>query len=530
MIVIKPIKMNNFELERDTPALFYNSDGELEQAEINEPRYNHNPETLAPTGLLLEDAATNFIPYSQNFSLWTDDNSISAVSASSPVILPDGTSGGLTIDNSMLPWSRSVSVGTRSGVHVFSVFVKAFDPSTARINIALYLPSGTPIKAKIATNFDSPSLVSSFGISGWGFEKLTACEFIRIYFYADLPAGDYMAAIFLDGDDVAHRHYIWGAQVEAGGSPTSLVNSNGAAATRAADVQLAGSPAIVETNVPEDDNEIWLTGEHYAIGESVMVLGQVHRNYTALTNNNGKYPPDHPDDWLDVGATNRWRMVDYSVGSGRRTELNGDINFKVLFDQKIKDIAIFDIIGNSVEIKMYSGDELVYGKTASLVRSISESSYFGFYFENRGKMADISFLDLPPVPNSLVEITIFGDGGSTAVGKFIPGYGEFIGIPEFNSTSIGISDYSIKNRDSFGNYFVQEGRYFGNMKLKPILPPSLTTRVQQILADCRATASAYVAEGVDEEESLMLLGFYEAFDLLFSTPAASYLSISLEAV
>lgn len=66
---------------RNSKATYIGSDGYLKVAEINEPRFDYNPTTLQPRGLLLERGATNYLAWSETFSLtgssvnnWMDTN------------------------------------------------------------------------------------------------------------------------------------------------------------------------------------------------------------------------------------------------------------------------------------------------------------------------------------------------------------------------------------------------------------------------------------------------------------------------
>jgi len=44
---------------RSTTATYYNSSGVLSTAAINAARFDYNPSTLAPLGLLIEQSSTN---------------------------------------------------------------------------------------------------------------------------------------------------------------------------------------------------------------------------------------------------------------------------------------------------------------------------------------------------------------------------------------------------------------------------------------------------------------------------------------
>ena len=55
---------------RASAGWYYNASGVLVQAAINAPRFDYDPVTLQPKGLLLEDQSTNVILNSGNIALW----------------------------------------------------------------------------------------------------------------------------------------------------------------------------------------------------------------------------------------------------------------------------------------------------------------------------------------------------------------------------------------------------------------------------------------------------------------------------
>lgn len=538
MQVVKPIIFNSFEFDRDSVATYYDENGVLVSAPIDELRYGYNPNTLEFIGPIFEDEATNIIPYANDFADWIPGAG-TAIGIESPAYNPDATTTSQYSQPGSAPFAISKQMGSvSSGARCFSVFVKTKSLGDGGATSITLRISGTGylVRARYNTNFASPSVISSLGSITTEIQKINN-GWLRLSISATLPfSSDPYFAVILGDNDVNDglegdgTHYLWGAQVEEGRFPTSFIYTTGMATTRASDEQVITPPSVIDSNIPASDNPEYVAGTSYSIGDTVMVLGINNRNYRSLADTNiGNFPPNNPDKWLDIGAINRWRMFDMDVGADLQSTLSGDINFTLSLDEKVKDVCLFNIEGQSVNLKMYSGGEVVFDQTVDLVLPVSESSYWAFYFENRRRVKDVAFVDLPPVTYSSIEITIDGGGSSTALGKCIVGYGEYLGFAEYGTTSIGIVDYSTKERDQFGNYFVQERRYAGTMSLKPVVEPGNETRTRDILAECRAISSAYIVEAINGEQ-ILTLGFFKDFDVLFSTPANSYLSINLEAI
>ena len=80
---------------RSTIATYVGRDGLIKYAGVNEPRFDHDPDTLESLGLLIEESRTNIALYSQEFNnvYWNKSgggNPGTAVTANQAVA-PDGT-------------------------------------------------------------------------------------------------------------------------------------------------------------------------------------------------------------------------------------------------------------------------------------------------------------------------------------------------------------------------------------------------------------------------------------------------------
>ena len=75
---------------RSTTGTFVGSDGLIQTAAINTPRFDYDPVTLACKGLLIEEQRVNLLTYSDDFSnaAWTKTNATVTANA---VAAPDGT-------------------------------------------------------------------------------------------------------------------------------------------------------------------------------------------------------------------------------------------------------------------------------------------------------------------------------------------------------------------------------------------------------------------------------------------------------
>lgn len=185
------------------------------------PRFDYDPVTLAPKGLLVEEARTNLLTYSADFTnaAWTLDNS----GATNPVVTanqataPDGT---LTADRIVFnktggTYSRiQQSTLGASATYTFSVWMRTTS-GTGTANVGLRMDTYGANCAVTGTwtrfTFTSPVAITN-------------------------PAGQILLFDSIPGNDETADVLVWGAQIEAGAFATSYIPTVASSVTRSADV------------------------------------------------------------------------------------------------------------------------------------------------------------------------------------------------------------------------------------------------------------------------------------------------------
>lgn len=228
---------NLITLTRSSIARYYNSSGIIVQAAVNEPRFEYDPETLAPLGLKLEPARTNTFTYSQDFTnaAWVKTN-ISAAATS--VVAPDGSATALKMSGSGVAGASNLQrrdlAFTAATAYSLSVFVKA---DTASF-IYLALPAAA-FGVLQQVNFNLAGAGSFIVISGAPSASIRRLPngWFRLSISATTTASMAAAAWVAFGFNQATTTgvVLWGAQLEVGPAPSSYVPAVVAAATRSAD-------------------------------------------------------------------------------------------------------------------------------------------------------------------------------------------------------------------------------------------------------------------------------------------------------
>lgn len=131
------------EFDRSTVATYLDRDGFIKTAKANEPRFDHDPTTLEPLGLLKEDARTNYLDNTDLTGGWSGgvagDTFIDSLGVSEQQEkAPDGSSAWY-YSPSTTPgyhrYYRSVTVPTLDTTYVVSIFAKrVLDGSVSNLN------------------------------------------------------------------------------------------------------------------------------------------------------------------------------------------------------------------------------------------------------------------------------------------------------------------------------------------------------------------------------------------------------------
>lgn len=284
------------------------------------------------------------------------------------------------------------------------------------------------------------------------------------------------------------------------------------------------TPAILtSSNVPEDDFTAWDAATAYVVGDEVTYS---HRNYEALVAHTGANPEtdaSDPPKWLDLGADNRWRMFDDKVGS--LTEQAGSIAVTLTPGEAINSVALFNLLGRSATVTLTDPSEgVVYQRTVSLVDA-GVSDWYEWFFSPIGRQTDFVLLDLPAYGTATLSVTIDNASDTAAVGHLVMGRQAELGVAVYGS-GVGITDYSRKETDAFGNSVVIERSFSKRAEFDVVVETPQIGRVQRLLASLRAQPVVWI--GAEGYESTFLFGYYRDFQISISGPSVSDASITVE--
>jgi hypothetical protein len=229
---------------RASSGTFVGSDGVLQTAVTDAPRFDHNPTTGESLGLLVEEQRTNLLLRSEEFdnASWTKAR---ASITANQIAAPNGeTTADKLVEDTTASNSHFVqqSYSSTSGTYTFSVYVKAAERTQAYIGLS---DGATALVGGVA-DF-SAGTIGAGGGGSWTNVSTRIIPLANGWYRCSVTATQGAGTVVIPqifiatGGAISYTGngssgiYLWGAQLEAGAFPTSYIPTT-AAATRSASV------------------------------------------------------------------------------------------------------------------------------------------------------------------------------------------------------------------------------------------------------------------------------------------------------
>jgi len=322
---------------RASTATFTGSNGLIQSAAINAPRFDYDPVTLAAKGLLIEEQRANLLTYSEQFDnvVWSRSNVTITANA---IVAPDGNTTAdkleaTTTANSVVS-TAVVGAGSASG-NTYSVYVKKGSGATEANSFVLRNSTTSTNLVSISVNYDTGAIVQIVGTGSTAVNVGNGWWRLLMPSASGVSAGDTLTvyACFSGGPETAGEFaYIWGAQLEAGAFATSYIPTVASQVTRSADV------ASVNTLSP------WFNateGTLYAEGSALAVTQTTDKiiaalSTTAVSNTFELYKQSNVADARLYMATSGVVQADFTFAS----VFTAGTNAKLAAAYKVNDVAM----------------------------------------------------------------------------------------------------------------------------------------------------------------------------------------------
>ena len=229
---------------RSTTATRVNASGLIETVAINGPRFDYDPVTLAPKGLLIEEQRTNLLTYSEQFdnAAWTKAGSTVTANATAS---PDGTVDADKLVESATTGTHQATSSapmTSGSAQVFSFYAKKAERSKVSFGGGGFGGQGF----YVVWDLDAGTLSDNLG--GKGSIVAAGNGWYRCV-VAFTPSNGNAPIIYVaDNSGISYTGdgtsgiYLYGAQLEAGAFATSYIPTVASQVTRTADQTTIDAP------------------------------------------------------------------------------------------------------------------------------------------------------------------------------------------------------------------------------------------------------------------------------------------------
>lgn len=532
MRLIEPTKITGAEgaVTRASTATYFDRSGVMQVAPIDALRIDFSPASGQCRGALLERSATNALTWSTDLSnaSWVG-SALATIGASRQA--PDGTLSAAKLvpstaaaNHALIKAGPTITAGTTV---VASAYLQADEYRHAIVQLRA---TGAFAVAQ-DTRVDLLTGMAMSGQAGTpvarGIEHIGGGIY-RVWVAATATAdGIASIAIFVGpstnfgtAGDGASGLNGWGAQIEVGSKPTSLIPTTTSAGTRAADVVSGTLPCLIYCNAVEPCGD-WSAGVSYALGARA-IAGRPERIYeSAVASNLGNDPMTGVRTWIDVGPANRYAALDQS--SGTASTAAGPITVAIK-PGLVDSLALIDMVGNAAAVRMYDASTNEVYSSINDLGIGTTTDWLTYFFGEIRRRASLVLDDLPPIGSATIFVTV-DDPTAASLGTLAAGRLTELGGTVYGA-QVGIIDYSRKDTDAYGATTITQRGYARRLQAQVQVEATKVDSVAATLARLRATPVVW--DGLTNYDAGAILGWAREWSVDISYPTVSYCSLTIE--
>ncbi|MCG7574845.1 hypothetical protein MHM39_14835 [Phaeobacter sp. CNT1-3] len=289
--------------------------------------------------------------------------------------------------------------------------------------------------------------------------------------------------------------------------------------------------ALAATSVPNSPAPVWSAPVSYALGDQVRASGfeegAYERVFESLVDGNSGHDPRAGDKtkWLELGATDRFKPFDLKIKD--LVTATGSLSYTVTAPALVTGIALLGLQGTAVQVQITNQLGV---ETCNITRQLIDTTDvydWHTYFTWDGEYdTEELFFDLPGYAGSQITVTVFGTA-TVALGQIVMGKHQQLGTT-LDGTEIGIEDFSIKERDPFGNAVLIERAFAETVQFQFWMPTNNAARVRRALSRLRAAPAFYFAGQDLAHLGTSVFGFYQDMAIPLSSDGNSFATLEIE--
>ncbi|NHZ40121.1 hypothetical protein [Massilia aquatica] len=274
---------------------------------------------------------------------------------------------------------------------------------------------------------------------------------------------------------------------------------------------------------PESGESLWVSGTTYGVG-AMVIRTTTHMRYERTVAGTSTIVPENDlTNWIEAGPTLRWAMFDRKIGTATTAATAITV---VTRPGSISGLGMLELVGRQVAVTLKDapGGTTVYSRTVNLDGTQITSVYEWFFLDFE-QLSDFVLTDLPQ-HYAACELTVtITSTKPVSVGVLQVGQVIAVGSAQKGAT-VGIIDYSKKEKDRFGNWDVVAGLFSKRGNLQVLTPAGEFNRIFRSLAGLRTIPCIYIGADQVGFEPLIFYGFFKDFSMVI--PYSKYHLCNLE--
>ncbi len=254
--------------------------------------------------------------------------------------------------------------------------------------------------------------------------------------------------------------------------------------------------------------------------------------HTALANPNKNHTPGavgSEEFWLDVGASNRWKMFDLLRNDA--TEAASPLVVEITPGAYCNAIGMVDLVADSVLVEVLSGATVIYSELIDLSARIVVD-WYDYYYAPFSYKTRLALFDLPPRIAGKVRLTLTRASGNVRCGRTILGASVYLGSTQHGAESDELN-FSVITRNEQGETYLDPRRSIPKTTQTIWCEKAQVDKVRAARKALNAVPAFYswLSDRTDGYfEAGVTVGVYKRFSIAAEHPTMAIISLETEEV
>ncbi len=272
-----------------------------------------------------------------------------------------------------------------------------------------------------------------------------------------------------------------------------------------------------------DDAPLWNSGTAYTVGIQCRRTG-THKVYECLVANTNFVPENNltgvTPKWLEVGATNMWRIVDEIADD---VTTNADLIEIEMTPGLMDSVALINSDGETATCRRIVDAVTVFEETINFALD-NVFDWWDYFTEPIIRKTDIVFENIPVYGTGTLEIEVSAPGSTAQIGELVFGLSRDIGELQWKPR-VRRRSYSRVVTDDFGRTVITRRRNAKLLTCDLFIPNELFDEINRLMGVYDATPLVWV--GDNDYSSLIIFGIYIDFESVLDSPGGSFCNLQL---